>query len=142
MSTYLLINILSIVVPLVASFHPKLKFHLYWKHVAYAIGITMIPFVLWDVYFTHQGYWGFNTYHLLGLYLFQLPLEEWMFFICIPYSCMFTHVTLEKLYPDVRVGVKTMNYITGVLLLVFATTLTLNIERAYTLWDMTFSFIL
>jgi lycopene cyclase domain-containing protein len=46
---------------------------------------------VWDVLFTIHGIWSFNPGFVLGFYLFHLPLEEYLFFLFIPYACVFTY---------------------------------------------------
>ena len=95
--TYLLIDFFTILVPFLFSFHPKLQFYKTWKAFFPAVLISGLIFVLWDIYFTSLGVWGFNSRYLCGLYISNLPLEELLFFLCIPYSCVFTFHCLDLL---------------------------------------------
>jgi lycopene cyclase domain-containing protein len=52
-------------------------------------------FIVWDIYFTSSGFWGFNEEYLIGLQMSNLPIEEVLFFISIPYACMFIHEVLR-----------------------------------------------
>lgn len=83
-------------IPFIFSFHPKLLFYKNWKAFFPANFIIATVFIIWDVLFTRLGIWGFNHRYLCGLYLFGLPLEELLFFFCIPYACLFTYHALKQ----------------------------------------------
>ena len=38
----------------------------------------------------------------MGIEFFALPLEEYLFFLCIPYSSLFIHFCKEKLTPKLK----------------------------------------
>lgn len=141
MSLYLWIDLLSISVPFLVSFHPRIRLYKRYKALFLAFLITLVPFVVWDVYFTVQGYWGFNEAYLSGIYLFHLPLEEWLFFICIPYACVFTHLSILEINPDLALPEKVSKRITFGLLVLFALVLIFNFDKAYTAVDMVFAII-
>jgi lycopene cyclase domain-containing protein len=93
--TYLLINIFSILFPLLFSFHPKIKFYKEWKFVFPALLITAAFFLIWDYFFTKWNVWSFNPKYVTGIYSAGIPVEEWLFFIFIPFSCMFIYYCLN-----------------------------------------------
>lgn len=88
--TYLLVNLFSVIVPFVFSFHPKIKFNKQFAAFFKANILASLLFLIWDAIFTANGVWSFNTDYILGLNIYNLPLEEVLFFICIPFSCLFT----------------------------------------------------
>lgn len=92
--TYLLINLFTISYPLFKSFEQKVNMVSRWPALLPAIGITGAFFVIWDAIFTAMGVWGFNDSHLIGLRMLGLPVEEWMFFITVPYACLFIYEVL------------------------------------------------
>jgi lycopene cyclase domain-containing protein len=95
---YLFIELSAISVPLVASFDRRLRFDRQWRYLFPAILLTMIVFIPWDMLKTALGVWGFNPRYLIGYYFGNLPVEEWIFFITIPYACLFTYHALNWLF--------------------------------------------
>jgi len=94
MSTYLLINIAIIFFPTVLSFDKNLKYYKNVKYVFQSILIVSTVYIVWDIIATKRGDWAFNPEHLIGTYFFDLPLEEILFFITVPYSCIFIYETV------------------------------------------------
>ena len=94
---YLSVNLLSFAVPFIFSFYPKANFSKKWRYVLPAIAISGLFFIIWDAIFTELGVWGFNPKYVTGVYFIGLPIEEILFFFCIPYACIFTYFALNHL---------------------------------------------
>jgi lycopene cyclase domain-containing protein len=92
---YLALDLGSFVFPFVFSFYTKAKFYKEWKYAVPAILMVAVIFIVWDEWFTQMGVWGFNQRYLTGIYAGSLPLEELLFFFCIPYACVFTYFALN-----------------------------------------------
>lgn len=88
---YLSLDLLTIFLPLLFSFYPKANFAKKWKHLLVAILIPGTVFIVWDEWFTRLGVWGFNEKYVTGMTIASLPIEEVLFFICIPYACVFVY---------------------------------------------------
>lgn len=96
---YFFLLLISIAFPLAASFDYRVRFVRFWPGVFLGIAVMMLVMIPWDVWFTAEGIWGFNERYLTGLYIANLPLEEWLFFIAIPYACAFVYEVLNYYWP-------------------------------------------
>lgn len=96
--TYLLLDLGSLFFPLVLSFDKKVAFYKHWKNLFPSILITSVFFIVWDVFFTKHNVWSFNPDYITGIYLFNLPIEEVLFFVCVPYACVFIFEVLKAYF--------------------------------------------
>lgn len=96
--TYTLILFFTIIICFIASFDKRLLFNQHFGAFIKAAILVAIPFIAWDVWFTSKGVWWFNTDYTLGIVIAGLPIEEWLFFICIPFSCVFTYYCFDKFF--------------------------------------------
>lgn len=130
--TYLLIDAGTLFFPLVLSFDKKVAFYKSWRALLPTLLITATVFIIWDILFTAQGVWWFNREYTLSVRLAGMPLEEWLFFLVVPYACTFIHASLNAYFPP-RPGGRSwssVNILAALLLLIAA----LNYTRAYTFW--------
>ncbi|MGB0402663.1 MAG: lycopene cyclase domain-containing protein [Salibacteraceae bacterium] len=143
---YFFILVFTISGPLALSFDKKVHFNSYFKSAFLASFIIGIPFIIWDMIFTHFGIWGFNYDYLIGLEIINLPLEEILFFLIIPFAFLFTYECI-RVYFDYNFW----NWVSRVVIILFMSILTplaiLNIDDIYTavvllIWSATCIFTL
>ena len=129
MSLYIKVLLFSFIIPFIVSFHSRIKLNTYFFPLSLALLTSAIPFILWDIYFTHLGIWGFSPKYNLGILLINLPLEEILFFIIIPFCCLFTYFVLKKFKKfNLRYNQKTLRVV-ALILLIFGL---ISYERTYT----------
>ena len=137
MYLYLFLVIASFSIPFLYSFEKKMRFIRWWKSVFLSVMIVAIPFIIWDVIFTKNGVWGFNKLYHLNIDIFGLPLEEVLFFICIPYASIFTHYAVIHFFKDLKLPSNWTRTISIVFLVFAVLILILNYPKDYT--TITFS---
>lgn len=99
---YLLLDIGVILFPVLLSFDKKVHYVSEWKYVLGAIFFIGLPFLIHDYCFTHMGIWGFNSTYLTGSYIGNLPIEEVLFFVVVPFSCVFIHQCCQAYFNHIN----------------------------------------
>jgi lycopene cyclase domain-containing protein len=128
---YLIIDTIVLGPPLLFSFSRTFPFSRQWKTYWPAILHVALIFLVWDAWFTHLGVWGFNPRYVTGLRIANLPVEELLFFICIPYACLFTGFCWSRCGLN-GPNKKTTDVITLTLVAVLLTVGCWNLSRRYT----------
>ena len=78
--------------------------NLYFKTKVYsnrksALLFSVCYFILgfiWDYYAVKQGHWSFNDKFLVGPKYLYIPLDEYLFFVIIPYCAISFYKTISK----------------------------------------------
>jgi len=137
--SYLFIDIATIIVPLFFSFHSRIRFHEKFKAFFPAMVLSGCIYLSWDIYFTSQEIWGFNRDYLVSIYIWQLPIEELLFFFCVPFACVFTYYTIIVVFPDWGLPRSTTNLVTIILMMVLVIMMIFHYNKLYTIFNAFFT---
>ena len=138
-AAYLLINFLTILFPIVLSFDSRVQFYKSWKFIFPGLIITGLVFLVWDHLFTILDVWSFNPDYVMGLYILNLPIEEILFFITVPFACIFIYECLK--YYIKKDLLKSVSRMISIMLIILSIVLLLTFyDRVYTL--ITFGLLL
>jgi lycopene cyclase domain-containing protein len=131
---YSLLLLFTLSYPLFKSFEDKIAFHKRWKFLFPAILISATFFIIWDIWFTSIGIWKFNSDYVLGLFIFKLPIEEWLFFFITPFSCVFIYEVMNY-FVKKDVLAKQAKYITTILAIILLVLAIIYHDKLYTFVD-------
>ena len=131
---YALLLICSVSVPLIFSFDKKLQFYKKWNYIFPSILLVAAFYLIADIYLTKIGVWGFNPRYHLNILIANLPLEEWLFFLIIPYASLFLHESMILYFPNLKLNNAWTFLITITLILVSTAVIIFNFDRIYTIY--------
>jgi len=120
------------------SFDKKVAFYKKWKHLFSAMILPALFYIIWDMIFTQRGVWSFNENFTTGIKLYNLPVEEVLFFFIVPYCCVFIYECVINYFPKIQQtqwGLLVLKLIGFVLLLVGI----LNNNKDYTFYTFFFN---
>ena len=71
-----------------------------WKRAFASILPVSSLFIAWDAYAIKRHHWFFDPSQIVGIYgPFQIPLEEYLFFIIVPFAALMTIEAVIKTKP-------------------------------------------
>lgn len=88
---YLYLNIGTLVSIALLSFERRIHYVTQWRRAFWAIGVSAIPFIVWDGIFVYFNIWDFNPRYISGFYIGTLPVSEILFFVSAPFSLLFIY---------------------------------------------------
>lgn len=130
--SYLLINLLTVFFPIILSFDKKVHFYKKWKFILPGLILSGILYLVWDYIFTINQVWSFNQDYITGIKLLELPVEEILFFITVPFACIFIYECLIC-YFSIRIPAKISQGISYILMAFCLIMLVLNHDKLYSL---------
>ena len=113
MSLYGWVMIFTIIGPFALSFDKKVHFYTYFPSLFKSILPVSTLFIFWDILFTKKSIWGFTAEHISTIKVANLPLEEVLFFILVPFACLFIYEVSKSYFPNLNVSkvIKPFNYV-------------------------------
>ncbi|WP_460559255.1 lycopene cyclase domain-containing protein [Ferruginibacter profundus] len=136
--TYFLILAASLAGPLLLSFDKKVAFYKNWKYLFPAMLLPASLYIVWDFYFTGKGVWHFNENYITGIKIYNLPVEEVLFFFIVPYCCVFIYECIRSYFPKIK-DKATADVILMVLALILWITGIICYQKYYTSWTFIFN---
>ena len=124
----------SVAIPFILSFDKKLQFYRQWKYILPSIFMVAFFYIIFDIYLTELGVWGFNALYYSNILILNLPIEEWLFFIVIPYASIFLHESLVLYFPRFQLSHIASNLLTIALIVTISIVLSLNFDKTYTVY--------
>ena len=93
--------------------------------------IPALLYIVWDFYFTAKEVWSFNEAYITGIKLYNLPIEEVLFFFIVPYCCIFIYACIRAYFPNL-VNKKIADFFLIVLAILLMITGVMYAEKYYT----------
>jgi len=131
---YIILLLCSVSVPLVLSFDKKLHFYKQWRYIIQSILIIAVFYILADIYLTKHSVWGFDSRYHLNILIANLPLEEWLFFLFIPYACLFLHASIVLYFPELKLNLIWTRILIVILVLTASAVVLFNFDKIYTVY--------
>lgn len=125
-----MLDLLVLAAPLALSFDRKVAFHRRWPEVFAAIGGIVLTFGAWDIWKTAIGVWSFDPVLAGEARILGLPIPEWLFFVVVPYACVFILACVRAYLRDAELKARRAPWL--VLAAAFILPVPFVLDRTYT----------
>lgn len=105
MSLYIGLNLVILGMPLVLSFDKRVAYVRRWIKVLLSAAIVGFGYLVWDVVATRRGDWAFNDLYSGTIRIFGLPPGEYLFFLTVPFACLFIFEVVKAYFRGGRVKI-------------------------------------
>lgn len=95
--------------------------------------LPAIIYIAWDIFFTAKNVWSFNEAYISGIKIFNLPIEEVLFFFVVPYCCIFIYECIRCYFPGLA-NKKISNSILQIMAVLLFVTGLIFYHKYYTSW--------
>ena len=97
---YLLSNLILLVIALALefTFHEQLFQHLKTR-LAWVILFCLLG-TTWDLYGLYFKHWVFTGKGILGIYVGIIPVEDFLWFLIVPYFCLTVYKTFHIVFNE------------------------------------------
>jgi len=100
MNLYLWVDLLILVFPLALSFDRKVRYVRRWPAAAASALLVGLPYAAWDSFMAARGAWAFSDRFAGAGRLLFLPLGEYLFFLVVPFACLFVSEVVRAYLPE------------------------------------------
>jgi lycopene cyclase domain-containing protein len=118
------VNLAVLAGPFALSFDRKVAFYRHWRKLAFSLLVVSTAYLAWDVIVTEIGHWWFNPEYSGAFRVAGLPPGEVLFFITVPYACIFIYEVVRAYFPERRstrsLPARAVAVAAAIVLLVFA----------------------
>ena len=89
-SEYLILLAICFAGPFILGFSRKIGFYSNPKRLLISLILPFVVFIAWDSFAIYRGHWYYNRSYVSGVTIANLPIEEILFFIIIPFCALFS----------------------------------------------------
>jgi lycopene cyclase domain-containing protein len=110
------------------------------KYLFPAIVFSGAIYVIWNLRFEEKSIWVFNQDFLSGISILKLPLEEWIYFLVMPFSGVFIYEFVKYRFTKFEYP-NTFLAVSLVLLVIFGTIAYFSRQKLYPFFTFFLLFI-